>query len=134
MVVSKINNKINYNEKKNLHKDDVGKSTKTYVIELEDLNTNAIVGVGSEVNKYIENSIIYFPLYLVLKGKSENKDKEATNFEKIGVYEIPSNELMNVLDEEGELDLEKLEEVSNKLEDRFGVSGMKEKKARSNSC
>lgn len=118
MVVSKINNEINYEEKKQLHKDDIGKSTKTYVIELEDLNTNAIVGVGREVNKYIEKSVIYFPLYLVLKGK--NKDSDETSFEKIGIYEIPSNELMNVLDEEGDLDLEKLEEVSDKLENELG--------------
>ena len=118
MVVSKINNEINYDEKKQLHKNDIGKSTSTYLIELEDLNTKAIVGVGTEVNKYIEKSIIYFPLYLVLNGKK--KDSDESNFEKIGVYEIPSNELMNVLDDEGELDLEKLEEVSDKLENELG--------------
>ena len=43
MVVSKINNEINYDEKKQLHKNDIGKSTSTYLIELEDLNTKDIL-------------------------------------------------------------------------------------------
>ena len=63
---------------------------------------------GKENNTYIDKNVIYFPLYLVLKSKKGEGSK--TTLEKIGLYEIDSTELLNVLDEDSLLDIEKLDD------------------------
>ena len=119
MVQSRLNNEINYEEKKTIDKNDKGKSTKTYIIDIDALNTKALIGIGSDNTKHVENSIIFFPIYLVLKSK-EKSESGASVFEKIGVFEIPSNELVNIVDNEGDLDLENLEDLSIKKEQELG--------------
>ena len=119
MVQSKLNNEINYEEKKGIDKNDKGKETKTYVVDIDALNTKALIGIGADNTKYIEKSIIHFPIYLVLKSKNKSEGGESV-FEKIGVFEIPSENLVNIVDDKGELDLERLEDLSIKKEDELG--------------
>ena len=119
MVQSRLNNEINYEEKKTIDKKDKGKSTTTYIIDIDALNTKALIGIGSDNTKHIEKSIIHFPIYLVLKSK-DNSESGSSIFEKIGVFEIPSNELVNIVDNEGDLDLENLEDLSIKKEQELG--------------
>ena len=119
MVQSRLNNEINYEEKKGIDKSDKGKETKTYVVDIDALNIKALIGIGTDNTKYIEKSIIYFPIYLVLKSKNKSEGGESV-FEKIGVFEIPSNNLVNIVDDQGELDLERLEDLSIKKEDELG--------------
>ena len=98
MVVSQINSEINYKEKRDIEKKDLYHKSNAYEIEFEELDTNAVVISGKENNTYIDKNIIYFPLYLVLKSKKGEGSK--TSLEKIGLYEIDSTELLNILDED----------------------------------
>ena len=71
------------------------------------------------IQSILKNQLYHFPIYLVLKSK-ENSESGSSIFEKIGVFEIPSNELVNIVDNEGDLDLENLEDLSIKKEQELG--------------
>ena len=60
MVVSKINNEINYDEKKQLHKNDIGKSTNTYLIELEDLTLKLLLVSVQKLTSILKNQWFIF--------------------------------------------------------------------------
>jgi predicted NAD-dependent protein-ADP-ribosyltransferase YbiA (DUF1768 family) len=97
MVVSKLKNSINYVERKRVANDDLKMEKSLYQIEINGIEV--IVAVGNAKNTYIDDNITYFPVYLV-----KNNDKVI----QIGVYEILSTDLLNYLDEENNLDLEKV--------------------------
>ena len=99
MVVSKIDKSVSYPEIKKVEADDVKKISNLYEIVVKDVNI--IVAIGN-AKKIYENTIItYFPLYLV---KSNN------NVIQIGVYEVKTDNLYNVIDDEGNLELDKIDE------------------------
>ena len=97
MVVSKLKSSINYIEQKRVASDDFENEKSLYQIDINDIEV--IIAVGNAKNTYIDDNITYFPVYLV---KKNNKVIQ------IGVYEILSTDLLNYLDEENNLDLEKV--------------------------
>jgi predicted NAD-dependent protein-ADP-ribosyltransferase YbiA (DUF1768 family) len=99
MVLSKIDKSISYIETKKVNPNDLKKEANLYEIETKGLNI--IVAVGNAKNNFEDKNVTYFPIYLV---KSNNKVMQ------IGVYEIKSSDLMNYLDEEGNLEVEKLDD------------------------
>jgi predicted NAD-dependent protein-ADP-ribosyltransferase YbiA (DUF1768 family) len=99
MVLSKLDKGTSYPELKSVDSDDFKKEANLYEIEIKDVDV--IIAVGSAKKNYEEKNITYFPIYLV---KTNNKVVQ------IGVYELFTTDLLNYMDEDGNLEVEKLDD------------------------
>lgn len=99
MVLSKLDKALSYPELKSVDPDDFKKEANLYEIETKDVSI--IIAVGHAKKNYEEKNITYFPVYLV---KTNNKVIQ------IGVYELFTTDLLNYMDEDGNLEVEKLDD------------------------
>jgi hypothetical protein len=99
MVLSKLDKETSYPELKSVDPDDFKKEANLYEIEINDIDV--IIAVGSAKKNYEEKNITYFPIYLV---KTNNKVVQ------IGVYELFTTDLLNYMDDDGILEVEKLDD------------------------
>jgi predicted NAD-dependent protein-ADP-ribosyltransferase YbiA (DUF1768 family) len=99
MVLSKLNKETSYSELKSVEPDDFKKEANLYEIEIKEVDV--IIAVGNAKKTYEDRNITHFPIYLV---KTNNKVIQ------IGVYEIFTTDLLNYMDEEGNLEVEKLDD------------------------
>ena len=97
MVQSKIDKTINYPETKELNEEDKDYDADLFEISLFD--DDIIIAVGQGKFTFIDKNVVYYPVYII---KNERVDSQ------IGVYEILSDRQVAVLDEDGDLDVEKL--------------------------
>jgi hypothetical protein len=97
MVSSKINKEINYNEVKNVDPEDKGYNSTLYEIEIFD--KPVIIALGKQKYTYTSKKVVYYPIYIIYDKKIKAQ---------IGVFEISSERTLNVLDDEGDIDLTKL--------------------------
>jgi predicted NAD-dependent protein-ADP-ribosyltransferase YbiA (DUF1768 family) len=95
MVLSKINpNNVNYVEDKKMDSEDIEYSTFSYEDSL--YKKNIEIALGKEKHTHSRHDIVFYPVYLIV---------DSTPIEKIGIFEIESNKLINSIDEEGAIDL-----------------------------
>jgi len=96
MVKSKIHpTKINYNENKQLDKEDVKHCSSRY--ETSNFTVPIEIALGKEKHTYSAHNIIYFSVYLIV----DNMIKD-----RIGIVEIDSNRFIDSLDEDGDFILD----------------------------
>ena len=96
MVRSKLNPDINYREYKQLEQDDADYDATMYEIELLGKEVRVAIGRGKTDKK----GIIYYPMYLI------NTDDRVVK--QIGVFEINVEKANDVLDDDDDLDIDKL--------------------------
>lgn len=99
MVKSVLDKSINYAENKKLDPEDVDFDASLYEISL--LRENVVIALGQAKYTFIDKNIIYYPIYLV------KDDKVST---QVGVYEIISDNLPNIIDDDGDIILEKIDQ------------------------
>uniref|UniRef100_A0A6C0HIE0 OTU domain-containing protein n=1 Tax=viral metagenome TaxID=1070528 RepID=A0A6C0HIE0_9ZZZZ len=99
MVSSKLNDSINYKENRTIEDGDLGASSVVYEMEIEDRAINFVL--GKQKYTYAGKNVLYYPIYLL----NENRIKA-----QIGVFELKSNQALNILDDDGDVDLNVLEE------------------------
>ena len=97
MVKSKLDDNISYPEIKALEVEDQDYDADLF--EAEILGIDSIIAIGQPKYTFIDNNIIYYPVYII---KDERVDSQ------IGVYEIFSDQQMTVLDEDGDIDITRL--------------------------
>lgn len=99
MVKSKLDDTINYQELKKINEDDINHDATLYEVPI--LKRNVIIALGKSKYTFIDKNIEYFPIYLVKNNKVVSQ---------IGLYEIYSKDVPNVLDEDGDVDIDLLNE------------------------
>jgi len=99
MVSSKLNDAINYKENRAIEDGDLGTSSVVYEMEIEDRPVKFVL--GKQKYTYSSKNVLYYPIYLL----NENRIKA-----QIGVFELQSNKALNILDDDGDVDLNMLEE------------------------
>ena len=96
MVRSKLNTDLNYREYKQLERDDAEYDASMYEIELLGKEVRIAIGRGKTEKK----DIIYYPMYLM------NTDDRVVK--QIGVFEIRADQASEMLDDDDDLDIDKL--------------------------
>lgn len=96
MVKSSLNESINYNESKKIDEEDIGYASTTYDTTL--LGIPLELAIGKEKYTYSKYDVVYYSLYLVMYEEP---------IARVAVFEIESNKLINILDEDGDIDLTK---------------------------
>ena len=96
MVRSKLNPDINYREYKQLERDDADYDATMYEIELLGKEVRVAIGRGKTDKK----DILYYPMYLI------NTDDRVVK--QIGVFELRADQANEVLDDDDDLDIDKL--------------------------
>lgn len=96
MVKSRLSKFVNYNETKSMDEEDIGFSSTTYDITLLDIPVE--LAIGKEKYTYSKYDIVYYSLYLII-----NEEPVA----RVAIFEVESNRLISILDEDGDVDLSK---------------------------
>ena len=94
MVKSILDPKLNYPEMRDLDAED--KEYEASVYETDILGVPVVIALGQAKYAFIDDNIIYFPIYLVKNQKVDTQ---------IGVYEVLADRLPNILDEDGDPDV-----------------------------
>ena len=100
MVQSRIDNTVNYVETKTIFDEDNGHSSSLYEIDYTD---GIPIAISLGKMRTEKKGIVYYPIYIV----GEDKKGELVIRSQIGVFEIPENDCLSVLDEENEMCLDK---------------------------
>jgi len=95
MVLSKINDEISYNELKTIDENDKGRDVSMYQINL--FKIPVVIALGEIKYTFIEQNILFAPVYLVVDDHNK--------IYQVGVYEFPSEQLENLKDDDGDLDI-----------------------------
>ena len=95
MVLSKINDEISYQELKTIDENDKGRDVSMYQINL--FKIPVVIALGDIKYTFVEQNVLYSPVYLVVD--------DSNKIYQVGVYEFPVEQLENLKDEDGDLDI-----------------------------
>ena len=100
MVFSKINSQKKYDESKTIDHEDKGYAASVY--ERTYFDKEVVVVLGKPKYTFASANIVFYPIYIVSNDNSIQG--------QIGVYEIAQEKALKVLDEEGDIDIDRLGE------------------------
>ena len=99
MVRSRLVPSVNYIELKALNPSDTKENNyKAPLYEATVLGINTIISIGNIINTFISNNVVYYPIYLIKNDKV---------ISQIGVYEIFQSDIPSLLDDDGDINIEK---------------------------
>jgi hypothetical protein len=99
MVRSRLDPSVNYTELKSIDPSDSKEMNyKAPLYEATVMGINTIISIGQIKNIFIDKNIVYYPIYLIKNDKV---------ISQIGVYEIFEQNVASMLDDEGDINLEK---------------------------
>jgi predicted NAD-dependent protein-ADP-ribosyltransferase YbiA (DUF1768 family) len=99
MVLSKLDSRIKYDESRLVYDEDIGMDASLYEIFPDALDYKVNVAIGKIKYTYVEKNVIFFPLYLISNNEV---------IMRIGVFEVLSNKVTELMNELNEIDLTKL--------------------------
>ena len=103
MVQSKLHEKLNYEERKEVSESDKDYDASMYVIPI--FSKYYTIALGREKTEHVDKyGIIYYPIYFL----SQDDKKETTSQGCIGVFEIEKESMGTVLDKDGDVNIVKL--------------------------
>jgi predicted NAD-dependent protein-ADP-ribosyltransferase YbiA (DUF1768 family) len=97
MVYSSINGAVFYKEISTIDQEDSGHKATLY--EMDAHGKRILVVFGKAKHQFIQRNIVFFPIYLVVHHKVQAQ---------IGVVEMPKDRVLEIVEEDGELDVSKL--------------------------
>jgi predicted NAD-dependent protein-ADP-ribosyltransferase YbiA (DUF1768 family) len=99
MVLSKLDSRIKYDESRLVYDEDIGMDASLYEIFPDALDYKVNVAIGKIKYTYVEKNVIFFPLYLISNNEV---------IMRIGVFEVLSNKVAELMNDLNEIDLTKL--------------------------
>lgn len=106
MVVSKLDPSISFLERNNIESSDENFSSPIYTMEIGDITVECVVGQIQTLP--YSNKIVYCPIYLIYQ--SDKYSKSPSIIGKIGVYEMLSDTILQYRGENGNINVEALDE------------------------
>ena len=97
MVYSNLNSAVFYKETPSVDPEDVGYSSTLF--EMDVLGKTVLIVLGKAKHSFIERNVVFYPIYLVANGKVKSQ---------IGIVEMHKNKAIEILDEDGDVDVSKL--------------------------
>ena len=95
MVKSLLSATIDYEENRHLLPED--KNYEAHLYEITLFEKDETIALGQPVYTFIDQNIIFYPIYLVLNNKVSLQ---------IGLYELFADHIVNILDADGDIDIE----------------------------
>lgn len=116
MVLSRINESINYPSQTKVFDEDVEHNSTLYEVDSYELMLKILIAIGKQKYIYADKNVIFFPIYLVY-------DKSIIM--PIGIFEIPSHKLPFVMNGD-ELDISRLDNNNPLFYDNITTSLIEE--------
>jgi len=98
MVRSVLNPEIEYEETRTVDKSDLGHDATQFEVELFP-NIAAVIALGAIRYTFSDKNILYVPVYLINNGVVKDQ---------IGVYEFLASQLTQLMDEDNDIDIDRL--------------------------
>ena len=98
MVVSQLNEDINYPNIKNVDKADVNVDTAVYEMSMYDVDI--FIALGNVKYAFVTKGVLYVPIYMVRGDKVVSQ---------IGVFEFLNRTFASLTDDDGDIDLNKVD-------------------------
>jgi len=98
MVFSKINDNIEYKEKRKIDNEDKGHQSALYEVKM--FEKDVVICLGKPKYTFANRNIVFYPIYLV--------SNDNTIDGQIGLFEIIQEKTLKIFDEDGDINIKKL--------------------------